>query len=118
MIGGAGGAYSALFSDFDTYYPLLFKLLRKHRFITGIDLDIEESVNIKDVKKLMNKLISDFGEDLTITMAPVSYALMNDGSGLGGFSFLELYNLLQKVCFYQMMEMKSINVHLNYQVHK
>ena len=30
MIGGAGGAYKALFSDIDTYYPLLFKLLRKH----------------------------------------------------------------------------------------
>ena len=30
MVGGAGGAYGALFSNFDLYYPLLFKLLRKY----------------------------------------------------------------------------------------
>ena len=28
MIGGAGGAYKELFSDFKTYYPLLKKLLQ------------------------------------------------------------------------------------------
>ena len=33
MIGGAGGAYKALFSDFDIYYPLLFSMLRKHKII-------------------------------------------------------------------------------------
>ena len=92
MVGGAGGAYKALFSDFDLYYPLLFKLLKKKNIITGIDLDIEESVDVNDVKKLINNLMKDFGEDFTITMAPVSYALMNDSSGLGGFSYKELYN--------------------------
>ena len=92
MVGGAGGAYKALFSDLDTYYPLLFKLLRRHNFITGIDLDIEEGVDVNDVKKLMNVLIADFGEDFTITMAPVADALINDGSGFGGFSYKNLYN--------------------------
>ena len=92
MIGGAGGGYKALFSDIDTYYPLLFKLLRRHRFITGIDLDIEESVDVNDVKKLINNLINDFGEDFTITMAPVSDALINDGGGFGGFSYKKLYD--------------------------
>jgi len=92
MVGGAGGAYQALFSNFDLYYPLLFKLLREYPFISGIDLDIEESVSINDVKKFINVLVDDFGVEFTITMAPVSYALMNDGSGLGGFSYKELYN--------------------------
>ena len=90
MVGGAGGAYKALFSDIDTYYPLLFKLLRKQKIITGIDLDIEESVDVNDVKKLINNLINDFGEDFTITMAPVSDALINDGEGFGGFSYKKL----------------------------
>jgi len=92
MVGGAGGAYKSLFSDMDTYYKLLFKLLRKHKIITGIDLDIEENVDINDVKKLIDNLIKDFGEDFTITMAPVSGALINDGAGFGGFSYKELYN--------------------------
>ena len=91
MIGGAGGAYDTLFSNFDLYYPLLWKLLRTYRFISGIDLDIEESVDISNVKKLINRLIDDFGEDFTITMAPVADALINDGAGFGGFSYKELY---------------------------
>ena len=92
MVGGAGGAYGALFSNFDLYYPLLFKLLRKYPFISGIDLDIEEGVDINDVKKLIDTLIKDFGEDFTITMAPVADSLMTDGSSMGGFSYKELYN--------------------------
>ena len=40
----------------------------------------------------MNRLIQDFGEDFTITMAPVADALINDGAGFGGFSYKELYN--------------------------
>ena len=91
MVGGAGGAYETLFGNFEKCYPLLKSLLEKYNMISGIDLDIEESVDINNVKKLINKLIGDFGEDFTITMAPVSFALMNDGSGLGGFSYKELY---------------------------
>ena len=47
MIGGAGGGYAAFFSNFDVYYELLVKLLHSKRIISGIDLDIEEPVDIK-----------------------------------------------------------------------
>lgn len=91
MIGGAGGAYEYLFSNFDKCYPMLEQLIRTKSFIKGIDLDIEESVNPKNIEKLIQKLIEDFGEDFIITMAPVSNSLINDGEGFGGFSYKDLY---------------------------
>ena len=96
MVGGAGGAYENLFSDYDTYYPLLRDFLKSKNLITGIDLDIEESVNIKDVKKLINNLVKDFGEDFTITMAPVADSLMSDNpSGFSLLNYKELYKSLE-----------------------
>ena len=72
MMGGAGGAYTELFSEFDVYYPMLKKLLTTKSWIKGIDLDMEESVSIDNAKKLIQCLVRDFGEDFIITMAPVS----------------------------------------------
>ena len=92
MIGGAGGAYQNLFNDFNTFYPLLKDLLKKNKFISGIDIDIEEPVDINDVKKFINIINKDFGEDFIITMAPVANSLINDSPGLGNFSYKELYN--------------------------
>ena len=92
MVGGAGGAYQTLFSDFDTYYPLLKNFLKSKNYISGIDLDIEESVSLYNVKKLINTLIQDFGEDFIITMAPVATTLMNDSTSIAGFSYKELYD--------------------------
>ena len=92
MMGGAGGAYNHLFSNYSLYYPMLVDTIRKYNWITGIDLDIEEYVNVDDVKILINNLKKDFGEDFTITMAPVQSALMDDNPGLGGFTYKDLYN--------------------------
>ena len=91
MMGGAGLAYQELFSDFQTYYSLLKKLIVDKQWICGIDLDIEESTKIEDVKMLINQLISDFGEEFTITMAPVSSSLQHDGSSMAGFNYKQLY---------------------------
>ena len=92
MIGGAGGAFNYLFSDFKTYYPLLRDFLKEKKFISGIDLDIEEGVKQDDVKNLINCLVNDFGEDFTITMAPVADSLMNDSpSGFSSLNYKELY---------------------------
>ena len=60
MMGGAGGAYQQLFSDFNTYYPLLVKTINDRSWITGIDLDIEESVKLSDVQMLINHLVKRF----------------------------------------------------------
>jgi len=91
MMGGAGFAYKELFSDFSTYYNLLKELLQQKTWIRGIDLDIEENTNIDDVKKLINQLIQDFGEDFIITMAPISSTLITDGTSMAGFNYKTLY---------------------------
>ena len=91
MVGGAGGAYTNLFNDFDIYYPLLKELLDTKSFIQGIDIDIEELVSLNNVKRLINQLKFDFGDDFLISMAPIAPSLICDGPGLGGFSYKELY---------------------------
>ena len=95
MIGGAGGAYQNLFENFENNYKLLKELLDEKTWIQGIDLDIEESTNIKNIQMLIDKLIDDFGEDFIITMAPLSSTLQNDGSSIAGFNYKELYKSKQ-----------------------
>ena len=92
MMGGAGGAYHELFSDFDCYYGLLDRLIQTHAFIDGIDLDVEEPTDIENIKKLITRLDYDFGFDFIITMAPVAYALQTDYPGMGGFLYKDLIN--------------------------
>jgi len=91
MMGGAGFAYKELFSDFDTYYPFLRDLINNKSFIQGIDLDIEESTTIDQIKMLINQLSKDFGENFIITMAPISPTLQNDGGSMAGFNYKDLY---------------------------
>jgi hypothetical protein len=94
MVGGAGGAYTNLFLDFETYYPLLRKLLQDKTYISGVDLDIEETVSLVNVKKLINLLKKDF-PFIQISMAPVASAMITDSPGLGSFSYKELYNSVE-----------------------
>ena len=93
MMGGAGGAYGDLFSNYDTYYGLLKNMISKHSdVIKGIDIDIEEGVELNDVKKLIQNIHDDFGEDFIITMAPLGGSLKYDSPGMGGFVYKDLYN--------------------------
>ena len=92
MLGGAGSAYSELFNKYDTYYPMLLQTLKSHSWITGIDLDIEESVSIDNIKMLMRDIHDEFGDDFVITMAPLAGSLTNDVAGMGGFIYKDLYN--------------------------
>ena len=91
MMGGAGGAYNTLFSNFENYYKMLKNTIIKYN-IKGIDLDVEEETKLSNIKLLINRLDSDFGKDFIITMAPVGNSLIFDSTGLGGFSYKDLYN--------------------------
>jgi hypothetical protein len=91
MVGGAGGGYSSMFSEFDVCYELLSKLLKDKPFISGIDLDIEEKVTLNNTKMLINKIVGDFS-NLIITMAPTQSSLETDTPGLGGFIYSDLLN--------------------------
>jgi hypothetical protein len=91
MMGGAGCAYKALFSDFETYYALLVEMIQDRPWIQGIDLDIEEGVSLGNVQMLIMRLVKDFGKDFIITMAPVSSSLENDGGSMAGFNYKTLY---------------------------
>ena len=92
MMGGAGGAYNDLFSNYNTYYTLLKDFIKQHTIIQGLDIDIEEGVELDDVKKLIQNINDDFGEDFIITLAPLGGSLMYDNSGMGGFIYKNLYN--------------------------
>lgn len=90
MIGGAGGAYTELFRDFKTYYPQLKDLLMKQDHIGGIDLDVEEPVDINQIKMLIRLLKHDFPH-FKISMAPIASSMTSDIPGMGGFSYKDLY---------------------------
>ena len=92
MIGGAGGAYTELFTNFDKYYSLLKKTLKDRPWIAGVDLDIEEKVSLDNVCLLINTLDNDFGKDFIISTAPIAEALELNTPGLGGFIYKDLYN--------------------------
>ena len=98
MLGGAGGAYSALFAKYAIYYPMLIDTIKSHSWISGIDLDIEEYVSIDDIKMLIRDINAEFGDNFVITMAPLAGSLMIDKSGMGGFIYKDLYNSPEGKC--------------------
>ena len=91
MIGGAGGAYIDLFNNFDIYYKLLCDMLNKYSIINGIDFDVEESIGLKNIEMLINKMKNDYNH-FTFSMAPIQSSLMRDINGMGGFVYKDLYN--------------------------
>ena len=91
MIGGAGSAFQKLFSNFEVFYPMLVELLRKKsNIIQGVDLDVEEMVELSDIEMLISRLKKDMGQNFKITMAPIQEALQNNNPGLGGFVYQDL----------------------------
>jgi len=92
MLGGsAPGSYDCLTPEhFDEYYPLLRDTIRKHH-LDGIDLDVEQSVPLANIERLIDQLRTDFGPGFIITLAPVASALLERGN-LSGFDYVALEN--------------------------
>ncbi|KAJ7589938.1 endo-beta-N-acetylglucosaminidase [Mycena floridula] len=90
MLGGAApGSYDCLTPEnFDTYYPILKFYITQYK-LDGMDLDVEQTVAIEDIIRLILTLKKDFGPDFIITLAPVASALTEDGN-LSGFDYIEL----------------------------
>ena len=92
MLGGAAkGSFTKLDLDestFELYYCPLRDLVRE-RGLDGLDLDVEESMTLAGIIRLIDRLKSDFGHGFIITLAPVAAALMSDDPkyNLSGFSY-------------------------------
>ena len=48
---------------------------------------------------LIRHLVDDFGEDFTITMAPISTSLESDGGSMAGFNYKTLYESRRREYF-------------------
>ncbi|CAD6444196.1 3ed4a70a-a38d-4192-a0c1-40c3f952f368 [Sclerotinia trifoliorum] len=93
MMGGAAwGTWNYFTGDdsqFHQYYdPLLNNFIKKYN-LNGIDIDVEQFVDITVVLRLIKQLYNDMGPGFDITMAPVASALSYGGS-LSGFSYSDL----------------------------
>jgi chitinase len=90
MVGGAAaGSFQRLDTDFATYYPLLKNVVSTYH-LDGLDLDVEESMSLGGVERLIDQLHTDFGAGFIVTLAPVATAL-SGGGNLSGFSYDQLY---------------------------
>jgi chitinase len=90
MVGGAAqGSFQRLDTDFATYYPLLKNLVTTYH-LNGVDLDVEESMSLSGIERVIDQLRTDFGSSFVITLAPVVPDL-NGGGGLSGFNYDSLY---------------------------
>lgn len=90
MVGGAAqGSFQRLDTNFATYYPLLKNVVSTYH-LDGLDLDVEESMSLGGVERLIDQLHTDFGAGFIVTLAPVATAL-SGGGNLSGFSYDQLY---------------------------
>ncbi|RYP03089.1 hypothetical protein DL765_010602 [Monosporascus sp. GIB2] len=93
MVGGAApGSWPRLGGDeanFELYYGHLRDFVGTYN-IQGLDLDVEQSMPLSDIIRLIDRLKADFGDDFIISLAPVASALTEGGGNLSGFNYFEL----------------------------
>lgn len=92
MLGGAAaGSFQRLDGNqeqFERYYRPFLAIIRRHG-LDGIDLDVEESMSLSGIIRLIDRLKADLGDAFIITLAPVAAALLGIGN-LSGFDYREL----------------------------
>ena len=77
--------------QFDSYYTPFLNNVIKQYSLDGLDLDIEEPVDLQVPLRLLQRLYSDLGPEFILTMAPVASALAStDDDGLSDFSYFDL----------------------------
>lgn len=86
MLGGAGGAYTELFANYNVFYPILVATLKAYQF-DGIDLDVEEEVSQEDIEQLISDLRTDFPNNFYISSAPVCSALQTGHDPFSGIDW-------------------------------
>lgn len=75
--------------QFQSCYQPLLSILRNYS-IDGLDLDIEEPVDISVPLKLLQQLNTDMGENFILTMAPEATGLQPGSLSLTNFSYFTL----------------------------
>jgi chitinase len=92
MLGGAApGSFTRLDGSreqFELFYYPLLTMIRRHG-LDGLDLDVEETMSLQGVIRLIDRLKADLGDAFIITLAPVAAALLGMGN-LSGFDYREL----------------------------
>jgi chitinase len=92
MLGGAApGSFTRLDGSqdqFERFYTPLRDVIRRHG-LDGIDLDVEESMSLQGIIRLIDRLKADMGDAFIVTLAPVAAALLGIGN-LSGFDYREL----------------------------
>ncbi len=96
LIGGAGGAFERLFSNYETFYKLLKDTLGIMDFIDGFNLDIEEEVSIDNMAMFINDLNKDY-PDKAIIFAPLGTSISSNEPGMGGFAYKDLIKAIPNV---------------------
>ncbi|KXJ94658.1 glycoside hydrolase superfamily [Microdochium bolleyi] len=93
MVGGAAaGSWDRLDGDndkFEKYYKPLHDFVGGYN-IQGLDLDVEQSMSLDGIIRLIDRLKKDFGNDFIISLAPVGSALTKGGGNLSGFDYFQL----------------------------
>jgi hypothetical protein len=74
MLGGAAkGTFAALDQDDDESFEAVYRYLREmiiRTGLNGLDIDIEEPMELENVVRLIRRLKADFGPSFILTMAP------------------------------------------------
>ncbi|KAH0564804.1 hypothetical protein GP486_001806 [Trichoglossum hirsutum] len=106
MLGGAAlGTYPRLDGDiesFSTYYKPLRDMVRWCG-LDGLDLDVEESMSLSGITRLIDQLRSEFGPDFILTLTPVATAMWGE-KHLSGFDYAKIERIRGKdIAWYNTM---------------
>lgn len=96
LIGGAGGAFERLFSDYQTFYKLLKNTINIMDFIDGFNIDIEEEVSIENMALFLNDLNKDYSNK-DIVFAPLGSSIASNQPGMGGFAYKDLIKAIPNI---------------------